>query len=157
MVEWNQAYEISDSKNPLKWRNYKTSIIFGLVPAVTGRNWWLSGREITSVQLYARSLLLKSPLVSDTRLQLAGPLQGPPSLAYHWHGFCIHNVSSYIFCVFPDCCFLHKFEDCLKKMQVWLIWSMRRFQWMGRCSYSSKQIGYWEYEVSRLVIGFITY
>lgn len=47
MVDWNQAYEISDSKNLLKWRNYKTSVIFGLSPAVTGRNYWLSGWETT--------------------------------------------------------------------------------------------------------------
>lgn len=86
MVDWNQVYEISDSKNPLKWRNDKASVIVGFSPAVSERSCWFSGREIT----------FPVPMRA-----IDSPSAERPLLTYPWLGFCLHTVSSHIVCTVP--------------------------------------------------------
>lgn len=105
MVDWNQAYEISDSKNLLKWRNYKTSVIFGLSLQQLG------GTIGSVVETSHRSLcpsLLKLPTGEWHQGWSCRPSAMASAHLHHWLGFCIHTLLLIQFAYFmTDCSFFH--------------------------------------------------
>ena len=148
MVDWNQAYEISDSKNLLKWRNYKTSVIFGLSPALTGRNYWLSGWETAPPDL-CMSLTSKVATGEWHQTEAGSPSAGPPLLIYHWLGFCIHALASHAVCIFPDWLLLlslslKNLKVCSKNASMVFI-KYESVLVEVRYWYSSKRIRHWKY------------
>lgn len=148
MVDWNQAYEISDSKNLLKWRNYKTSVIFGLSPAVTGRNYWLSGWKLLPRSFVCPSLL-KLPTGEWHQTEVGRPSAMASLLVYHWLGFCIHTLASHTVCIFHDWLLLlslslKKLKVCSKNASMVFIKYESVLVDVRYC-YSSKRIRLWKY------------
>lgn len=108
--EWNHAYEISDSKNPLKWRSYKTSLILSFYPAVTGINCWPSGGKIISPSSISVPCHQNDLTLNDALLPLRVTLEGPPWLPRQSLDVCIHIVCLYAIVLIPDWLLLFVFS-----------------------------------------------
>lgn len=100
--EWNQAYEISDSKNPLKWRSYKRSLVLSLYPAVSGRNCWPSGWKIISPSSESLPSHQNDLTLNDALLPLRVSRKGPPLLPHQGLDVYIHIVCSYATVLISD-------------------------------------------------------
>lgn len=115
--EWNQAYEISDSKNPLKWRSYKRSLILSFYPAVTGRNCWPSGGwKIISPSSMSALYCQNDLTLNDTLLTLSVSLKGPPLLPHQGLDVCILVVGSYAIVLISDWLLLFVFSPNSQKV-----------------------------------------
>lgn len=114
--EWNQAYEISDSKNPLKWRSYKRSLILSVYPAVTGRNCWPSGWKIISPSSVSVPCHQNDLTLNDALLSLRVSLKRPLLLPHQGLDVCIHVVCSYAIVLISDWLLLIVFSPKSQRM-----------------------------------------